>query len=62
MHSDEQQDDQQDEVSFWQDLIRQWEATQAGPVPQRMREALELARERWRWAEEAIQRLTDRLH
>ena len=40
--------DDQDEVSFWLGMIRLWEASHSEPVPKRMREALELAENRFR--------------
>ncbi len=32
-----------DEVTFWQDLITDWETNTQAPVPERMRDALALA-------------------
>ena len=39
-------EDDQDEVSFWQEMIQQWETTREEPVPVRMREALAFAKRR----------------
>ena len=58
MHNDEDQD----EVSFWQEMIQQWEALNAEPVPQRMREALALAESNLRQIKETFTNLTRRLH
>ena len=44
----------QDEADFWQDMITLWETNNQGPVPKRMREALELAKSKYKVAKDAF--------
>jgi hypothetical protein len=55
-------DEDQDEVSFWREMIQQWEALNAEPVPQRMREALAHAESKFLVLKETLTNLTRRLH
>lgn len=38
--------DPNDEVAFWRDLIEEWKTEREEPVPERMYQALELAKAR----------------
>lgn len=58
MHNDEDQD----EVSFWREMIQQWEALNAEPVPRRMHEALAHAESKFLVLKETLANLTRRLH
>ncbi len=41
-------DDLDNEVNFWRHMIEQWQASNNGPVPERMRDALDLAKSKYR--------------
>ena len=58
MHDEEDQD----EIGFWREMIQQWEALNAEPVPQRMREALAHAEAKFMVLRETLANLTRRLH
>ena len=51
-----------DEVTFWLDMIQQWEKENAGPAPKRMYDALAEARAAERRAEDFILSQAKRPH
>jgi len=53
-------DDLDDEVKFWLHMIEWWETYKSGPVPQRMHDAMGLAKAKAKFRLTEKQRFTER--